>query len=393
MRLSSGLFVLFLVGLIVCSCSSGESSAPADFTAPSAVSSTCQSDPSRQVWGIFEGTISADRQTVDLVPCRTAAFNLNAVGFLERSPCTDCLQITKLEVIGPNRVDLTVDIRHPFSGFPMYTGFDVFGGLMFAPTTKAFYCFGEDGCYFAWRHDGGCQVLNPDGYDAGYYYENPEPGIRYDWKYFIEGKLGGERVWERGILWPYLLFRTTETRNMFVCDGSASRTYELWLPEGEEVKFGYIVEANWKMPETIPVTDPELDFSRGANRMGPYRIEVIDIDGPASHTRDAYVHFKVYWHQTLPYSYISFPDNDNEREYFWCYDDGKVKWKDIELLSRETGISEYLLTLELNEEYTGTHESGLYPYTIYPWVNIEEIEGDGLSPQGTYFVLEIPAED
>ena len=392
MKLPILLSLFILAGLIACSCSTGNSSTPIDPIAPNPAYEGSQTDPSRQVWGIYEGSISADRQSVELIQCRTAAFNLNAVGFLEQSPCTDCLQVTGQEIVGPNRMNLTVRIKHPFSGYPMYTGFDVFGGLMFAPTTEVGYCSGWPKYFMSWKYDGGCQVLNPDGYDLGYYSLNSDPENRYDWQHFIEGKLGGEIVWHDNPLWPYLLFRTTETRNMFVCDGSASRTYELWLPEGEEVKFGYMVEAHWKMPETLPVTDPEHDFSRGANRMGPYRIEVLDIDGPASHTRDAYVHFKVYWHQTLPYSYISFPDNEHN-DTPWCYNEGKVKWKEIELLSKETGVWEYLLTLELNEGYIESNESGLYPYIISPNVEIEEIPGDGLSPRETRFVLEIPAED
>ncbi len=366
------------------------------------------------VWGIWEGRISADRTVVDMTPSRTAMFALNAVGFLEQNPCTTCLRVTGKKVVGPNRLDLTVAIRHPFPGHREYTAFDVFGLLTFPSDTRIAQ-HGWDSYALLrvpWRYDGASQVLNPDGCDSMCFDSpasaNPD---KPQCSLFIDGALGGEIFWidepYYTPVWAYRLFRTTEVRNMFEVGGMDSETYQLWLPEGQEIKFAYVVEAHWVPPDNMPVTDPVLDFPREANRLGPYRFEVLDISGPASDTADAQVHFKVYC--------TPMPDKDpfeNPPSFFYRKEDWEPPigngavfafypyyppyhlLEDLQLLSYEGGAYEYVLTLHRWPQGPDRKPPGVYPY----WINLYNPgeHTDYLpfkNPDHTEFVFEIEVQD
>ena len=289
-------------------------------------------------------------------------FQLNALWMLEREPCTNCLQITDKRVIDANRLDLTVQLRHPFPLHPEYTGFDVYGGLMFPATAYL-----EDPDFtmgntwsVAWRYNGGAQMLNADGYDNGFalcpWWWNPDEP---KWKFFIDGVLGGEIVQEKGVhlQWPFRMFRTTETRNMFEVGRTCTRTYELWLPEDETIRFGYVVEAHWEPPDTTPVTDPASNFPRSANRYGPYWIEVVDVSGPVSSTQDAEVRVKVHY----------FPGEFDSGTRFFGNSGGDFHWgnggpriKRVEQISSEEGLDEYVVTVtRWHPPYQGP--PGIYP--------------------------------
>ena len=101
---------------------------------------------------------------------REARFHLNALKFLE-SYCSDCLKITQIKNNGDGTIDLTVQITHPFKGFPQFTGFDVKGILMFDGSYQVYndnpwhnMQLPEPFYLVSWRQMGDPEVLNADGY-------------------------------------------------------------------------------------------------------------------------------------------------------------------------------------------------------------------------------------
>jgi len=346
-------------------------------------------DSGRMLWGIWDGWISEDRSDIEMIPVRGASFRLNVVGFLEQTPCTDCLQLVDKEIVGPNRLNVSILLKHPFAGFPQFTGFDVCGGIMFPTTTDIMEPEpGDSPVRISWRYDGGCQLLNPDGYDHGYTFFYHEDYHSPKWNFFIPGALGGEPVWINNpienLYWPFRLFRTTETRNMFECSGNDTQTYELWLPEGEEIHFGYAVAAHWEPAEVTPVTNPETDFLRNANRTGPYKFEYLGISGPVSSDQDAVIHFKVHWFPSGVNSHIYFTNQEK-------FDFSGVRWKEIELVSSENGINEYLLTVERNLDFACFNVPGVYPLVVPATAYV--LDSSPGSSSTTFYVFEVECID
>ena len=389
--------IVLLVAAVALSCAGADpvvpmSSASSQFPAASHVPTTSGQSRNRVLWGVWDGYISADRSEVTFSPLRSAAFQLNVVGFLEQNPCTSCLQLVSKKIVGPNRLDVTVQLRHPWPGYNEYTGFDVLGGIQF-PATRSLQIPWPGGgatLSISWRFDGAPQMLNPDGFSCNFNIPNYWPD-QPDWKWFIEGKLGGKSVWDPFndsiLIWPYRLYYTDSLRNMFHTTGAASRTYELWLPEGKEIRFGYVVIAHWEPPVVTPVTDPVTDFDRRANKHGPYRCELLDISGPVSPTQDAYVHFKLYQHPC--YECNPYTNPGLEFGHLDLFGNGGAHWKNTELVSEDNGVYEYILTLMRwpDDEYKGP--PGIYPYAIS--VGMEGC--DDCYGEGLLFVFEIEVQD
>ncbi len=389
------ILLLTILTLCVVSCSATRS---VQYGQPVLPVSQVQPEPSSGndfLWGAWEGTISADRSSVELIPSRNGAWpnHYNVLRWLEYGPCYDCVQIVDKQIIDANRVNLTIQIHHPFPGLPQFTGFDVFGGIQF-PGNRLItddWPFGSGEIDLAWRFDNAAQVLNPHGYMKGFNVEKTPP-----YKGFIPGKLGGEivdpQMDQEALIWPYRIFRTTPERNMFEVWQTASQTYELWLPEGEEVKFGYVVVSKWVPPDTMPVTDPATQFPREAN-LGIYAFEVLETTGPASYTQDATVRFKVYYH-----SVIDLDDNANIKfdylqEGIWQYfNNGGIQWKNTETVSESgwEGVDEYIMTFERTPEGPDKGPPGLYPYAIYPRLYTKLY---WIVPKIAWFVFEIECED
>ena len=81
--------------------------------------SQVQTEPSSGhdfLWSTWEGVISADRSSVELVPSRNGAWpnHYNVLQWLEYGPCYDCVKIVDKQIIDANRVNLTIQIQHPF---------------------------------------------------------------------------------------------------------------------------------------------------------------------------------------------------------------------------------------------------------------------------------------
>jgi hypothetical protein len=396
--------ILFLV-----SCASGrsthtESGLDREPILPATQSQLDSTDNGEFLWGVWEGTISADRTSVELVPARNGDnYNghYNVLLWLEYGPCYDCVKIIDKKIIGPNKLDLTVQIRHPFFGMPQFTGFDVYGGIQFPYTTLVTKGMSNGYAEFAiaWRFDGAPQVLNPDGYAGGFSYEDHwgKP-----WNACIPGKLGGVPVDIPGdqiyLLWAYRLFRTTPVRNMFETHGIVEQTYQLWLPEGQEIKFGYVVVCKWVPPDTTPVIDPATQFPREAN-MGVYATEVLEVSGPVSSTQDMTIRIRVYYHSCMDVGYgfnkISFGGGEDDVEDSAGF--GIVKWTNLELVSdndsgsvMEPSYNEYLLTFERWPDGPDKCPPGTYPYCINPRLTCYS---NSIHPNDGYAIFEIECAD
>ena len=236
-------------------------------------------DPHR-LWGEYSLFINEAHDRVDVVPRREARFHLNALKFLE-SYCSDCLKITGIKNNGDGTIDLTVQITHPFNGFPQYTGFDVKGIIMF---NGSHVLFAGNGSYryelpenprVSWRLLGDPELLNADGYIrrwAPSYDSGSDLPIFNYWpgKYSSGAPTADVNA--------YLNFYTDEERHMFRADESAERTYHIWLPPGPVVA-GYAVEACWEPQTVTPVTNPLTDFPSSANQPEPYHLKWVINNG------------------------------------------------------------------------------------------------------------------
>jgi len=342
--------------------------------------------PNDLVWGAYKGTISADRTEVSLVPDRNSHFYqvYNVLTFLEQGPCYDCVKIISKEQVGPNRFDFTIEIKHPFPNNPELTGFDVFGGIQFPSDHVVGDLFGHLIINLPWRLDGEAQLLNPDGFNQMFTY----PRRWYLWG-FQDGALGGEQVHfdqHRALFWGYRLFYTNENRHMFEAGGVDSRTYELWLPEGEEIKFGYVVAAHWREPTVMPVTDPAVDFPANANRVGPYRFEVQEISGPLSADNPIDVIIRVYW--------TRFTDSDDERisatwDNMFGQGVARAYWEDV--IAEGDGYSDVHYKV-----YRWLEESERLPPGIYPHLfgyDHGNYLGDQIDVRNGWFAIEIECID
>ncbi len=261
--------VAILAALLVGCASAGDVFSPSTHINLGQTQSAASEGPYR-LWGEWTLLIPPSHDRVDVVPQRGGRFHLNALKFLEEY-CANCLQITKIKNNGDGTINLTVKITHPFPGFPQYTGFDVKGIIMFngSYVNEGQYKFPPypEPFRVSWRKLGDPQVMNADGftlrwspsYDSGL----PQPIFNY-W----EGK------YATGVptanLNAYKDFYTNENRHIFAHNGSATRTYRIWLPPGEAVVAGYAVEACWELPTTMPVTDPISDFPATANQPEAY---------------------------------------------------------------------------------------------------------------------------
>jgi hypothetical protein len=69
----------------------------------------------RFLLGFWDIGISPDLE-IEVTPDRGAAMHLNAVGFLEKSPCSDCFRILNPHVFPDNVVRVDLEVIHPFPG-------------------------------------------------------------------------------------------------------------------------------------------------------------------------------------------------------------------------------------------------------------------------------------
>ncbi|HDS29783.1 MAG TPA: hypothetical protein ENN67_01940 [Firmicutes bacterium] len=220
----------------------------------------------RFIWGAWDIVIEADRESVEIIPVRTADIHLNVVKLLETPPCYGCLTITNIHIVGPNVLEADVTLKHPFPGLAKYTGFDV-RGIFIAQSDFTFPVSGRKTAV----GDNVPKLINADGYTSLF---NPTdfppdspgfPALKY-----IPGKFstGGDLS---ATLNPFIAYRKEMPRRMFPSGGSETRTFRIYAPPGP-IHFGYAVDANWVPVENV--TDPLVDFPPEANCMEAYKLDV-----------------------------------------------------------------------------------------------------------------------
>jgi hypothetical protein len=241
------------------------------------IHSTSSINPHR-IWGEWSLYFNSDHDGVDVVPRREMRFHLNALKFLE-SYCADCLKITNIKNNWDGTIDLTIKITHPFKGHPEYTGFDVKGIIMFRGSreyqTKKKYPMYPQPFRASWRLLGDPELLNADGFT---YYWSPWYDSGSDMPIFNywPGKLANGTP--SANINGFLNFYSNETRHMFECNSSVSRTYHISLPPGPQ-EAGYAIDACWEPPLVTPVTKPADDFPITANQPEAYKAHFVVNDG------------------------------------------------------------------------------------------------------------------
>lgn len=256
---------LLLMG-ILCGCS-GMNSPVLDGEPDSIVQLTKDHNSNRLLWGMWEISVSSDHESASLTPLRNAQMHLNAVGFLEKFPCTSCLQISNIQSLPENKLSADLTLVHPFAGMPRLTGFDVRGIFV----TEADFNFPISDRWIGWGDDLP-RMLLPNGYTQLFNpWEYPATGPGAAMFKYIEGKFSTGGILE-STLNPYIAYKREEPRRMFESGSSETRPVLLHVPDGA-FKFGYIVDACWAVVDG-PVTDPVSDFPPEANCLEAFRIDV-----------------------------------------------------------------------------------------------------------------------
>jgi len=226
------------------------------------------------VLGYYNIEIDSVTETASIDPVRTASGHLNAVKFLEQSPCSTCLTISNLRSIGPKLWLADIQISHPFPGLDNFTAFDVRGIVMFDGT----FTFPDSGFSFPYAgSSSGGALIEPDGYTRLFNPTEYAPGSAEwpAWEY-QEGKLATPEF-PSAILNPYLNFSIDTPRRHLGSTAADTRTYEIKFPSDGPLRFGYAVDCCWAPPLADPPEVPE-DFPLEANRPEPYELDFILIN-------------------------------------------------------------------------------------------------------------------
>jgi len=271
------LFPLLLVGCVICGCA-GKSSQP---VSPSGIPvseatgyAAGQSGPDgtgHYLMGWYWGSVDENLTDWRIVPVRQASFHLNALMFLEKTPCGDCVKITHVEPGPSGSVQIDVSIRHPFANLNL-TAFDVRGIVMFNGSRL----FPASGLRMSDSTMGDGELLNADGYTTLY---NPTTIGHAPLEGYTKGKMATS-VFPDATLNGYKRHVTdnpANTRNALYAGDTVEVTYIVKVPA--PFVFGYAVDANWAPPLKTPVVDPMTDFGPGANCPEPWRLDVVD-SGP-----------------------------------------------------------------------------------------------------------------
>ena len=232
-----------------------------------------------RLWGEWLFYIDESHEKIDVVPARNGRVHLNALKFLE-SYCEDCLKITGIENNGDGTVNVTVQITHPFTGLPQFTGFDVKGIIMFEGShdlghSSTHWPLYPENFSCSSRLLGDPELLNPDGYTYRWspWYESGSSMPIFN---YWPGKYSNGTPTAN--INGYMNYYSNETRHMFECNAEVSRTYHISLPPGPLV-VGYAVEACWEPPLVTPVINPADDFPVTANQPEAYHFKVVINDG------------------------------------------------------------------------------------------------------------------
>jgi hypothetical protein len=259
----------------------------------------------RSTFGLWTISVSSDHQSMEAVPVRDAAMHLNVVGFLEVSPCTNCLKIKNIKVVSPQTIEASLEILHPIQNQLKFTGFDVRGIFI----TAGDYTFPKNNRIIAVGDDLP-RLLNPNGYTSIF---NPteypsSSSLPPELKYFPGKHSNGTNL--TATLNPYLAYRTEQIRCSFSPSSNPSSVYmQLHAPTGA-FKFGYAVDASW-MKVDGEVKDIK-DFPLEANCPEAYQVNVKQWNVlKPEYNSNTLIYVEIYDHQglqTIKNVHIEAPD-------------------------------------------------------------------------------------
>jgi len=238
------------------------------------------------LWGIWDIFIDTEKETIEAVPLRGAAFALNAVIFVDGPPSNLLLSLVNVDhQSGYVDIEVEVGLQHPFPGLSKCTGFDVMGVFMGAGTDAY---LGPDG--FPIAGDSDQQMSNPDGYTR--WFNAPEftnaggsnamlgyvPGAKGSPGYTPTAELNPYNYYADGLgtyddAYDYLVANPTG-RGSFTPGSTNYRFYDIRFPDTTGIKFQYAVVAHWK---GTGLPDPTIeDFPPEANADEAPVIDVVD---------------------------------------------------------------------------------------------------------------------
>jgi hypothetical protein len=200
----------------------------------------------------------------EIIPMRGSLVHLNILKLLDAGLCTNCFQITGVNIPAPGYLNVDIKIVHPIADL-QYSIFDVRGIMMFHGS----HSFPTSGHTISDPDAGYAALLNPDGYTS--LYNGTTQGLAGPFFTYFPGKLATPAIPNSDVN-GYIRHNTESTRNAFFAGQEVMRTYDLKMPTVGTFELGYAVDCNWDIPTTTPVTDPLAQLPPTANCPEPYRI-------------------------------------------------------------------------------------------------------------------------
>ena len=243
------------------------------------VNSPSAESSNTHLWGLYDVSIDLETQTASIIPNRQAMFTANVVNFVNSNPTN--LSVTVNGVIpGIDHVDvdLNVKLRHPFTGMPMYSGYDVRGVFM-----------GDGSAVLGYNSDlvrpveGTDQIMlsgpvagysDPDGYTRWFNYDE-FPLSTMPLFTYTQGNMATPGFAGTSTLCPYRYFSddldpeedlwqwldgNASQRGVFSSGAVNERKYYIRFPNSKGTVFGYAITANWEgedLTEDHPSNTPE----------------------------------------------------------------------------------------------------------------------------------------
>ena len=313
MKASISLILYVLLAVLVLSCSSGSGTdtpvSPVIDDDSSVFELTDRVDSAegnRYTAGFWLCSVAEDHMSITTAPLRVAENHFNVTRLLEKTACTNCIQITNVHTPATGELAFDLTIIHPVSTLIGYerTVFDPRAIMI----TGSDYTFPESGRSL---NLGSLypNVLNPDGYTTLYNpTEYPEDGpLPYPLKYY-EGKFANG-VNLTSTLNPYIAYSKDAPRRMFLPGDSETQPVHLKVPPGE-LQFGYAIDFSW-IPVDFAIIDPSV-FPENANCLEAYQVSVGPVEQIGFYSGStAQVEVEIFDHQgpdTISGVFIEAPD-------------------------------------------------------------------------------------
>ncbi len=279
---------LLITILLAFGCSTGGTpSAPDAVTAPERVP---EIQRHHVLYGMWQGIIDPDAETMEFTPLRAAEFHLNAIPFLE-PPALVFLTLETLQFNG-DIIDADIGLRHPFLGLTEFTGFDVCGIFISNGSVSGFT---DSGLVAPGANN--TRLLNPDGYSRWW---NPsEFPVNTNTIFgYNDGLLGTpDAIGDfSATLNGYKYFCddlddpgdpmsdvTLDNRGLFSAGQKNVRHYTIYMGD-DGLTFNYAVDASWQFPSGDPPYNAPDDFDLEANRSEAWRIDVDEVSNSLYNT-------------------------------------------------------------------------------------------------------------